>query len=145
MAAQLAGPRVLEEPISARQGESFKLRAEVRDGAKTAAKPYGAGVEVNASTIKGVLRIGKPDNTTDLARDTSVAGEGAKALTAQGTSESLTKDAFDFYVAFGVTALWAVGLHDFECEFQDTAPTVPDRKIILIGRIDVQPKPSDAA
>lgn len=145
MPAQLVAPRVIEEPIVVHVGESFKLRVEVRDGARTATKPYGAGVEVNASTVKGILRISKPDDATDLARDTSVVGEGAKALTDQGSEEGLTKDAFEFYVAFSVTANWKVGIHDFEAEFQDTSPTVADRKLILIGRIDVRPKPSDAA
>lgn len=141
----IAGPRVLEEALVVYRGESFKLRAEVRDGEKTAAKPYGAGVEVDASTIKGVLRISKPDGETDVTRDTSVAGEGAKALTEQGTAEGLTKDAFDFYVAHTVTDDWADGLHDFEAEYQDSSPIVADRKLILVGRIDVRPKPSDAA
>ena len=145
MPAQLVAPRVLEEPLVVHRGESFKLQAALRDGEKTAAKPYGAGIEASTATIKGILRISKPDGSADLARDTSVAGEGAKALTDQGQAEGLTKDAFEFYVAHTVTADWKDGLHDFEVEFQDTAPTVADRKLFLIGRIDVRPKPSDAA
>ncbi len=145
MPARLTCPRILEEPIVVHKGESFKLRAEVRDGVRTAAKPYGAGVEVNASTIKGILRVNKADGTTDVTRDTSVSGEGAKALTTQGSAESLAKDAFEFYVASATTSGWAAGLLDFEVEYQDTAPTVADAKLVLVGRLDVRPKPSAAS
>lgn len=116
----------------------------MRDGARTASKPYGAGVEVSAATIKGVLRVNKADGTNDLGRDTSVSGEGAKALTAQGTAEGLTKDAFEFYVAAAVTAGW-LGMLDFEVEYQDSSPTVADAKLVLVGRIDVRAKPSAAS
>ena len=134
----LRGPRVLQKPEIVYQGESFKLQVPVKDGVRTAAKPFGAATDISAGTKKGILRINKPDDATDVTRDTSVGGEGAKS---DPDTEGFD-NAFEFYVADTVTTGWSVGVHDFEVEYQDTAPTPDDIDLVLIGVVEVRAKPS---
>lgn len=134
----IAGPRVLEKPAIVYIGESWKPRADVKDGVKTAALPFGAALTVAAATIKGVLTVNKPDGTTDLTKDTSVSGEGEKS---DPDTEGFN-NAFQFYVAATATASWVEGIHDFEVEYQDTAPTTDDKRLVLVGRVEVRAKPS---
>ena len=83
--------------IDVYKGESWKPQITIRDGARTAALPFGTPVDVSAGTIKAILRIDKPDGVTDVTRDTSVAAEGEKT---DGPNGVVT-----FFVASTVTSV----------------------------------------
>ncbi len=135
--ATILGPRILDEPLVVYKGDSFKPRVRVKDGVRVAAKPLGADVNVSAASVKGVLTVNKPDDATDVTRDTSVAGEGTKT----DVDSVGFVHAFDFYAAGSVTATWLLGIHDFEVRYEDSAPTPADIKLVLIGQVHVRAKP----
>lgn len=135
--ANLIGPRVLADPWVVHKGESFKPEVTIYDGVRTASAKWGAVVDVSAATKKAILRINKPDGSSDLTRDTSVSGEGEKSDAANGEVR--------FFVADTVTTGWAVGTHEFECEYQDSGPSPEDKRLILVGKIEVREKPSAAS
>lgn len=140
--------RYLDGPVDYRDtpnvvyaGESFKLEVPVYDGVVTGSDDhteYGDLLTVAASTIKGVLTINKPDGTTDVIKDTSVGGEGAK----YDHNSDGTNDGFRFYVAHTTTADWTAGTHNWEVEYQDSSASPADRVLVAIGRIEVKVKPS---
>lgn len=140
MTRYLDGPRdYTDEPIKVYAGESLKFEIPVWDGVVTGTSEYGELRNVSAATIKGILRINKPDGSSDVTRDTSVSGEGAKS----DTNSDGNDDAFQFYVADTVTALWSAGTHNWEVEYVDTSTTPDDVVLVAIGRIQVKAKPSE--
>lgn len=127
-----------DEPIVVYAGESFKLEVPVYDGVVTGTAEYGTLRDVSTATIKGVMTINKPDGTTDITRDTSVSGEGAK----YDSDSDGTNDGFRFYVATTVTTDWTAGTHNWEVEYQDSSASPADAVLVAIGRIEVKVKPS---
>lgn len=130
----IVGPIVLEKPFIVYAGDSFKPQVTIRDGVRTSALRYGAVIDVSAATKKAVLTINKADGTSDVTRDTSVSAEGEKTDGANGV--------VTFFFAGTITTGWAIDVLDFEVEYQDTAPTVDDKRLVLVGKIQVLSKPS---
>lgn len=135
---QLVGPVVIEEPLVLYRGESFKPRLTLYDGVKTASLPYGSPIDLSAGTKTAVLRINAiMGDGTDVTRNVLTGGEGEKTDGANGV--------VTFFVANTVTGNagdFLPGLYDFEIEYQDTAPTPDDVRLVTIGRLDVREKPS---
>lgn len=137
MSTQIHGPvDYRDTPDVVRRGESWKLRVPVYDGARTASSPKGALVDISAATKKLVLTInGVMASAADLTRDTSVSGEGEKTDSNTAT----------FFIAYTVTEGandFKPGVYEWQVEYQDSAPTPADRKLVAIGRLLVLAKPS---
>lgn len=136
MTVYVEGPITYSDPIIVYQhgsGDSFFLRVPCYDGVKTVTAPLGALLDVSSATIKGVLRITTPDGSTDVTRDTSVSGEGAKA----DEDSDGTNDSFEFYVARTLVDAWVAGVHTWRVRYEDSSTTPATAVTIAIGKIKV--------
>ncbi len=133
------GPIIHERDFIVYKGDSFKPEFAVYDGEDlTVAKPFGTTIDISAATKRGVLTVNKADGTSDVSKDTSVAGEGSKA----DTQASGYVDTVQFVFAQAVTAGWEKGIRKYEVVYEDSAPTTPDKKLVATGNIVVKDRPS---
>lgn len=135
----LIGPVIESQPIRVYQGRSFKLRVAVRDGVVAEGLPYGALVDCDAATIKGVMTIVEPDGVADCEKDTSVVGEGLK----EDSNSDGKDDTFFFTVDPDETVLWELGTYIGGVRFINSATDPEDDVAIYIFRINVVTYPSD--
>lgn len=133
MSTRIEGPIVDPKPIKVYKGESFKLEVAVRDGLVAAGKKLGDLEDVSAASVSGVMRIDKPDGSTDVS----------KTATKVDSDGDGTEDAFRFAVEKTVTANWEEGFHWGEVEYQDSSASPEDAVLIYIFRIEVLTKPSE--